>query len=523
VQDVASRLRELTGLLARDGVRRIFGVPGGGPNLDLVGAASDAGIGFVLMHGETAACLAAAAHGATSGTVGVALVTRGPGLASAVNGLAAATLDGLPLLLLSDAVPAAGTARVAHQRLDQVRLTAAVTRASGVLGADRPAEVLTEALRVAAGPPAGAVHLDVDLGSGRSGLTVAPRPSSAGSTPDQALAAAEGRRRPVVLVGPLAGDADRLRAVLAGRGVPVLTSYQAKGWLPDGDPDHAGLFTNAAVERPLLEQADLVVGVGLDPVEPMPAAWRQPAPVLLVHPCPVDGRYFGEPTVLEVEPGGQAEALAALLAVTAPDWPAGTAAAQRDRALAGLEAPAPGLTPHDLVRAVAAAAPDALVTVDAGAHMLVAMPLWPARRPGDVLISNGLSTMGFALPAAIGAATARPDRPVVCLTGDGGLGMVLAELETVARLGSRLVVVVFNDARLSLIEIKQGPGQGGPEAVGYRPTDFAAVARASGLAGVVAHTADEVTRAVRDPAGPLLVDARVDPSVYPHVIRATRG
>lgn len=514
---------ELARVLAAAGVRRMFGMPGGGPNLDLVGAAADAGIEFVLMHGETAACLAAAAHGAVSGTVGVAVVTRGPGVASAVNGLAAATLDGLPLLLLADTVPAADAGRVAHQRLDQLALTAPVTRANGVLGPQDAAAVLERALQVAAGPPAGAVHLDVDLRSGRSRLAVAERPSSAPATVGAAVAVAAGRRRPVVLLGPLAGPAGPLRAALAGRGVPVLTSYQAKGWLPDGDPDHAGLFTHAAAERPLLEQADLVVAVGLDPVEPMPGAWTYPAPVVLVHPSPVDGRYFGEPTVVEVGPGGQAAALAALLDAARPDWPAGTAAAQRDRVLAGLETSSAGLSPHDVVRAVAAAAPDARVTVDAGAHMLVAMPLWPAWEPHDVLISNGLATMGFALPAALGAAAAEPDRRVVCLTGDGGLGMVLAELETLARQGSRVVVVVFNDARLSLIEIKQGPGQGGPGAVGYRRTDFAAVARASGLPAVVATTAAEVAAAVRDADGPVLVDARVDPGVYPHVIRATRG
>ena len=536
--------------LAAHGVRTVFGVPGGGPNLDLVGACAAAGIGFVLAHGETAACLMAAAHGAASGTVGVAVVTRGPGLASAVNGLACATLDGLPLLLLSDTVPAADAPRVAHQRVDQVRLTSAVTRYSGVLGGRSPErvdETVAAALAVAAGPRPGAVHLDVDLAADGDPAPAVPVVAGAPAAEqvERALRLAAGRRRPLLLVGPLAGDSpggrgegatggpaggpDRLRAVLADAGVPVLTTYQSAGWVEHDHPDHAGLFTNAAAERPLLEQADLVVTLGLDPVEPMPGPWRYTAPVLMLHPVPEDGGYFGDPLVVTGDPAGLLDLLAKVLAGAEADWPAGSAAAQREQSIAALDPPAgpaasaAGLLPHDVVRAVAAVAPEALVTVDAGAHMLVVMPLWPARRPGDVLISNGLSTMGFALPAAIGAATARPDRRVVCFTGDGGLGMVLAELETVARLGSRVVVVVFNDARLSLIEIKQRAGQGGPEAVGYRRTDFAAVAAASGLPGVVACTAAEVADAVRWADGPLLVDARVDPSVYPHVIRATRG
>ena len=167
---------------------------------------------------------------------------------------------------------------------------------------------------------------------------------------------------------------------------------------------------------------------------------------------------------------------------------------------------------------------DPIVTVDAGAHFLVVMPYWPVSRPLDLLISNGLATMGFALPAAIGAALARPDRPVLCLTGDGGLGMTLAELETVARLDLDVTVVVFNDSALSLIEIKQsGGGRDGANAYRYGPTDFAAAAEAMGIDGHVATGPGDVRRAVGGGRGPRVIDARIDPEVYPHVIETARG
>ena len=119
-----------------------------------------------------------------------------------------------------------------------------------------------------------------------------------------------------------------------------------------------------------------------------------------------------------------------------------------------------GMSPHDVVRAVRRALPpEAIATVDAGAHMLVAMPLFEIDEPRRCLISSGLATMGFSLPAAI-AASLTTDAPVVCLIGDGGLGMCLAELETAARLGRDLRVVVFDDATLTLIAIKQGAGAG---------------------------------------------------------------
>ena len=143
-----------------------------------------------------------------------------------------------------------------------------------------------------------------------------------------------------------------------------------------------------------------------------------------------------------------------------------------------------GLTPQEVVTIARGAAPaGTIATIDAGAHMLPAVPLWEVEAPGELLISNGLATMGFALPAAIAAALVEPSRHVVCFTGDGGLGIALAELETLARLNGKVIVVVFNDAALSLIAIKQSAdGHGGPAAVSYARTDFAAVAAGFGIA-----------------------------------------
>ena len=168
-----------------------------------------------------------------------------------------------------------------------------------------------------------------------------------------------------------------------------------------------------------------------------------------------------------------------------------------------------------------------VATVDAGAHMLVAMPLWEVAEPGRLLISSGLATMGYALPAAIAAALCVPRVPVVAFTGDGGLGMTLAELETAVRLSLQVIVVVFNDAALSLIEIKQEPaGQGGAEAVRYRPVSFAAAAAALGAAGAAVSTepdlAGALAAALRRP-GPTVIDAHVDPACYPAVMDLTRG
>lgn len=507
--------------LASAGTRLLFGLPGGGANLDVVGAAAAAGIGFVLTHDETAACVMAGTHGLLTGSVGAAVVTRGPGVTNAATGLAQATLDRFPLLLVSDTVSSSTASRVPHQRFDQVAMTAPITKWAGVLGGSP--DVARAAVALARRGPAGAVHLDLDVTAPGD---VPPDLPARFPVDDAALADARrllaGSRHPVVIAGLEAAAAPGAGDALGRLGCPVLCTYQAKGVVPDGWPVAAGLFTNGALERPLLERADLILAVGVDPVEPIPASWDHDAPVVMLHPAPVDGRYFGEPTVVL---GPLETTLPSLVDVAEPRWEADAGALARKAGIEALEHQCAGLSPHDVVRETARATPaGSTVTVDAGAHMLVVMPLWNAARPQQVLISNGLATMGFALPAAIGAALARPAGPVVCFVGDGGLGMTMAELETVSRLGLDVVVVVVNDAALSLIEIKQHDGQGGAGAVRYGATDFATVARGMGMPGCVVESADSLRAQLSGGLrGPRLIDARIDPAGYRHVIGVTRG
>ena len=228
-----------------------------------------------------------------------------------------------------------------------------------------------------------------------------------------------------------------------------------------------------------------------------------------------------------------AEVLAEVLAEgPGHDWPPDAGRAAKTDAAARLTAAAaasPGLlAPQQVVATVRACTPpETIATVDAGAHMLVAMPLWEVPEPRRLLVSSGLATMGYALPAAIAAALCAPRVPVVAFTGDGGLGMTLAEIETAVRLSLRVIVIVFNDAALSLIKLKQKPaGQGGDEAVRYRPVSFAAAATAMGAAGAAVTTeqglATALAAALRRP-GPTVIDASVDPAGYLAVMDLSRG
>jgi acetolactate synthase-1/2/3 large subunit len=546
--------------LARAGTRLVFGVPGGGPNLDVVGAAEAAGLRFILVHGETAATIMAATSADLTGAPGAVVVTRGPGLASAVNGIAHAALDRLPVVVIADTV---ADTRISHQRIDQEALGRSVAKAAVTVGGPpaAAAAAAAEAVGIALAAPAGPVIANMADGAAdqhgpprvENGVEAQTRRAAEDAAGRAGLAtlaeAARGARRPVVLLGT--GAIPRTAAVrdaLGGRGIPALHTYRARGVLPDSGAEAAGLVTGGTMEWPLLSAADLIVGLGVDEAEMIPARWDYAARTILVSEPgapPAHGWFTGATEltmpiddalgVLAAGPGGTME------------WPpdAGRAAkTDAARRLAAAATAAPGrLAPQQVVATARACAPaETIATVDAGAHMLVAMPLWEVPGPRLLLTSSGLATMGYALPAAIAAALCLPQTqglsqtqglpqtprvPVLAFTGDGGLGMTLAEIETAVRLSLRVIVIVFNDAALSLITIKQNPaGHGGEEAVRYRPTSFAAAAAAMGAAGAAVSSERELAAALTDALarpGPTVIDAHVDPAGYPAVMDLSRG
>lgn len=522
--------------VAEAGSTVMFGLPGGGPNLDVVGAAAAAGSRFVLAHGETAAAIMASTHGLLTGTPTAVVVTRGPGAASVVNGMAQATLDRYPLVAVTDTVPAATASRVAHQRLDQRSLLAPVSKRSATIADGTGRESLADLLSAATTWPFGAVHLDYDPNGSASPPALERRGLPADPTPSDLAAASallDRAQRPIVIVGMEAAAIGRPLAELIERfGCPVLTTYQAIGLLDTEGPLHAGLFTNGAIERDVLEPADLIITIGLDLVEPIPETWDYRSPVVRVSSVPQTDDYL--PAAVDLV--GDVVAITRSLVGEGRrgEWGADAGARFREAGrtrLAAVAAPEPsGFGPLELMAELRARHDHVgTVTVDAGAHFLAVMPYWPATEPFRVLISNGLATMGFAVPAAIGAALARPGEPVLALTGDGGAAMALAELETIARLDLPITVVVFNDSALSLIEIKQGDGHGGDDAVRFGNVDFALIARAVGLDGETVTSREELGRVLGGRSEidgwsrPRLIDARIDPSPYRHLLSITRG
>ena len=524
---IVSQLREA-------GTGFLFGVPGGGSNLDLIEAGRRAGLPFVLTSMETAGAIAALAQAEILGRPGACLTTLGPGVSSAVSGIACALLERAPLLVFADSQPEPAEGVFEHQRLDHEALLAPVTKWSAVLGDARTEDTLRQAIESAMRHPRGPVGIQLSVGGSRPSVGHGRRSLKRERVPGGVKAEGQlwrlvtAARRPLLIVGlgaARAPDAAAIRALCASHGVPAMVTYKAKGVVPDDDPHFAGVFTNAAIERPIVDRADLLIGIGLDPVELIPRPWKYRAPVVNCGPWAVDAGHvpFAAHLVADVPAAMQRIGERLPSATWDLDDLQQRVTAQRERLC-----PHTGrLAAHRVVQVTAAVAgARTRVTVDAGAHMFPATMLWPVAEPNGMLISNGLSTMGFALPAAIGAALLNRHEPVIALTGDGGLLMCAGELLTAVRERLRVVVIVFNDAALSLIDVKQRQRGYEPAGVALGHVSWSRIAEGFGAAPHVVDSEADLERALARALhhqGPSLIDARIDAGSYAETLRAIRG
>jgi acetolactate synthase I/II/III large subunit len=524
----------LADYLRQAGIAHVFGYPGESV-VDFMEAARDAGPAMVAAVREASAAFMAEGAAMRTGRIGACLSTLGPGSTALLNGVAGANLDRVPLLAVSGQVESSREQYWTHQLVDQGRLFAPVTKLAARLEPGSADTVLRKALRTATAERPGAVHLTVTTdtfgmtagGSGNGG-TVPPLARAAatldfyGEEPLRQLRAA---RRPVLLAGggAVRCGAETALADLASRaGLPVVVGAMAKGVLSEDHPYFAGVLDMAGhqVIWGLLASADLIITAGFDPVE-LITPWRLDVPVLHVDTTPNTDQVY--PAAVEVV-GNVAAALSWLLASWQgePRWSEAEVAAHRAALRDGWQAgyAAGRLNPSEVVTTVRSAAPSGtVVTTDVGSHKIMAGQAWTAYAPRETLITNGLSAMGFGLPAAIGAAISRPDDPVVCLTGDGGFAMTATELSVAARLGLGLVVVVFSDGSLNRIELHQSSLGYPLTATAVDRIDIPSLAESLGCDGVRTDSVSGLEKALASAFAdgrvrPLVIEARIDTSQY---------
>ncbi|MGR3782062.1 MAG: thiamine pyrophosphate-binding protein [Albimonas sp.] len=517
------------------GVRHAFGVPGG-EVLALIAALERAGIAFRLARHENAAGFMAEAAWHATGAPGVLVATVGPGIANAVNVVANAQQDRVPLIVISGRIPEAQALTYSHQVMDHQAVLRPLVKASFEARAGACAPMIDKAVRLALDPRPGPVHIDLPIPvaaapePGAGGAPLRPALSLAAPAPgpdlDRAREMFARAERPVILAGldllAEPGAAQAIRRLSAAHGIPVATTYKAKGALPEDDPlslgGHGLSPRSDAQILPLLRAADLVICAGYDPIE-MRAGWRDPwDPARAVEIAHAPDRQYLHHAAVSWSCGIAAglEAIAQGLAPAAV-WPGGEPARTR-AALAEAFAPGEAWGPAQVMHVLNAMKPaGAVTTVDSGAHRILLSQVWTCAAPGELLQSSGLCTMGCALPLAVGAKLTRPEAPVICVIGDGCLDMTLGELATLRDLGLPVVVVVLVDGSLELIALKQRAEGLPPAGVAFGTSDYAAVARALGGRGATVEDAPALRAAFAEALaapGFSVIAARIPPGGY---------
>jgi acetolactate synthase I/II/III large subunit len=445
----------------------IVGHPGG-ESVELMEAGRQRQMRFLLIKQEAAGAMLAATWGEITGSPGICLSTRGPGAANMVNGVAHAYLDRAPLIAITDAYSRPTYATGLRQRIDQLALYAPIVKWSTTIDARSVRQQVRRAMRETMAVPPGPVHFELpqsettraageDAADGPLQANIlSPRPDRSDLKP--ALDMLSRARRPVLIVGlgllwakaceEFVGFAERL-------GAPVLTTSKCKGAIPEDHALRAGCIIGGLIERNLVSASDLIITVGLDAVELQPKPWPYRIPVLALASTPTLDALV--PASLEIV--ADLKSLLRGLAEWAPPgggWGEQSARQFRQQVRDALDTPSAGLSPQRAMEVARAVLPrDTIATCDAGASRLLVVQKWQSYGPREFLTSNGLGSMGYAVPGALGARLAHPHRPVVAFTGDGGCLMALAELQTARQEQLPIIVVVFDDQEIGLIRVKQ--------------------------------------------------------------------
>ncbi len=484
--------------LAQAGATHAFGIPGG-EVLAMMQGLDAAGLRFVLVKHENSGGFFAEGLWHRTGALPVLVATLGPGVANAVNVVANAMQDRVPLIFLTGCVDAAEAETYTHQVFDHQAMLRPIVKGSFRLAPGAVGAGIAKAIALATSGQPGPVHVDVPIRVAETVQAEPPfaalLPSLPGLPPAGALQAARkalaGSARPLAIAGvdavnEAAGPAvaDFCRA----HGIPLITTYKAKGLMPEDDPlclGGAGLSPRAdKVLMPLIAASDAILLLGYDPIE-MRTGWRNPwGPAQKVIEIAAVPRFHGMHQVDHVLMGGLTETLAALVHPAPARWTAGEPAAARtalQRAFSGPDAWGPHRVFATLRRELP---PETVITADSGAHRILVSQMWPCPGPRQMLQSSALCTMACAVPLAAGAKLGSPDVPVVAFVGDAGLEMGAGELATLRDLRLPVIICVLVDRSLALIEMKQRSGQRPNLGVDFDGTDFPALAKAFGGHGV---------------------------------------
>ncbi len=522
-------------LIAQD-VKYVFGIPGAkiDPVFDVL---QDRGPQLIVCRHEQNAAFMAAAIGRLTGKPGVCLVTSGPGASNLVTGLVTANAESDPVVALAGAVPRTASLKRTHQSMDNAGLFQPVTKYSVEVGhPDNVAEAITNAFREASASQPGAAFVslptDVLLQEASEFHFHNTRMPQLGTAPTELISSVAEQIRqakmPVLLLGMKASSpavTAAVRELIRDTDLPVVETFQAAGAISRDLEDHfygrVGLFSNQPGDI-LLQQSDLVLTIGYDPIEYDPYLWNKGDNRLVFH---LDNRKADIDQ--DYQPAGEligdiamnVNALTPLLKGLRFSTEARNAMRRQQNRLtqddiAITSAEEGRVHPLYFIRTLRKLINDQVtVTCDVGSHYIWMARYFRSYEPRRLLFSNGMQTLGVALPWAIAAALVNPHEKVVSISGDGGFLFSSMELETAVRLQSPLVHIVWNDGTYDMVAFQQEMKYGRTSGVHFGDVDIVKYAESFGAVGLRVHhpgELEEVLRQALAQQGPVVVDIPID-------------
>lgn len=521
----------------------IFGIPGA--KIDGVfDVLQDEGPELIVTRHEQNAAFMAQAVGRITGKPGVVIATSGPGASNLATGLVTANAEGDPVIALAGQVKRSDLMKLTHQSMDNAALFAPITKYSTeVQDPETLSEIIANGFRIAKASKKGASFISIPQDVTDSAVKSAairplsdPRLGSASKKDIDYLAGKINEAKlPVLLVGMRGSSEEEVQAIrrlVATTHLPVVETFQAAGVisreLEETFFGRVGLFRNQPGDI-LLKRSDLVIAVGYDPIEYEARNWNKEkdARIIVIDeiPAEIDAHLQPERELI----GNIAETLDSLREKIAGYHLSDDTEAYLDTLREKLKerdvpicAKKPGtLHPLEIVEALQDNVTDDMtVTVDVGSHYIWMARHFRSYEPRRLLFSNGMQTLGVALPWAIAAALVRPNEHVFSISGDGGFLFSAQDLETAVRLKQKIIHIIWNDGHYNMVEFQEVMKYNRSSGVDFGPVDFVKYAEAFGAKGLRATSAEELQRAIEEGLatdGPVIIDVPVDYSDNPEL------
>ena len=513
----------------------IFGIPGA--KIDGVfDTLEDHGPQLILARHEQNAAFMAQAIGRLTGEPGVVIATSGPGASNLATGLVTATAEGDPVLALAGQVKRSDLSKLTHQSMDNAALFAPITKySSEIQDPETLSENIANAFRIAKTAKKGASFLSIpqDVTDGEvQGEAIKPLSAPIlGAASEEDIADLTKRIRdaklPTLLVGMRASgkkETAAIRKLVEKTGLPVVETFQGAGIISRELENHffgrVGLFRNQPGDM-LLKRSDLVLAIGYDPIEYEARNWNaeKDARIVVIDEVPMEIDQYMQP---EAELIGSIAKTIEKLSDSIDSYQLSTDADHylstlQDKLTNGRhksETAEGRVHPLEVIDTLQQNVTDEMtVTVDVGSHYIWMARHFRSYEPRHLLFSNGMQTLGVALPWAISSALVRPNTQIFSVSGDGGFLFSAQELETAVRLKQKIIHLIWNDGSYNMVEFQEEMKYDRSSGVHFGPVDFVKYAEAFGAKGLRATSTAELETAIQEglaTEGPVIIDIPID-------------